>query len=330
VARIAIIGGGWYGCHIACEMIDVGHDVTLFERHPRLFHEASGNNQYRLHHGYHYPRNYYTRRQSLEGFARFMETYPELTRPVDQNIYAVPRQDSLLDFRTYCTIMRESGLHVKEIASPEWLFNTEGRIQTDERVVLTSKAREHFTKLLERVQYECPSVIREENGNAWVNGSRYDFVVDATWGHLSSIPVEVTHQPTLMLYYWANHPFPAVTLVDGPLCSIYPTEDPTVYTLSSVKHTPLPRDMNVTNDRESLLIQARKGEMESQISRYIPSFRDIFRYIGPQFSCKTKPVGLSDDRACRVFKNGRVISVLSGKIDGIFYAADKVKDMVLE
>ena len=320
--RVAIIGGGWYGCHTAATLLDAGHDVVLFERNARLLHEASGNNQYRLHHGYHYPRNYYTRRQSVEGFARFLEVYPHLTRRVDQNIYAVPRQDSLLDFRTYCTIMRASALHAKEIVAPEFLVNTEGRIETDERVVLTTKAREYFTRRLEtaaRLQTTVPPP--KENGE--VEGERFDWVVDATWGAFKNLPVDIVYQPTLLLYYEALQPFPAITFVDGPLCSIYPTEDPAIFTLSSVLHTPICSQSISGGHMES-----KREAMETQIARYIPGFLDIFRYVGPQFSRKTKPVGASDDRAARVFQNGRAISILSGKIDGIFYAADKVMGII--
>ena len=35
--KIAVIGGGWYGCHIACALRLAGHDVTLFEIHERIF-----------------------------------------------------------------------------------------------------------------------------------------------------------------------------------------------------------------------------------------------------------------------------------------------------
>ena len=39
--------------------------------------------------------------QSRDGFLRFIERYPHLSRQVPENIYAVPRRDSLIDFLTY-------------------------------------------------------------------------------------------------------------------------------------------------------------------------------------------------------------------------------------
>lgn len=314
--RVAVIGGGWYGSHIACELLDHGHDVTLFERHDRLLHEASGNNQHRLHRGFHYPRHYETRMQSVSGFATFMRRYPGLTAGWPNNLYAVPERDSLLDFRTYCTIMKASGLDYTIVSAPDFLRGIEGCIRVNERVVMTDHARIYFTDRLKKIsRLKTTCAPPKENGE--IGGETFDWVIDATWGHLCPLPIEVTYQPTTLLYYRATQPFPAVTLVDGLLCSIYPTDDPEIFTLSSVTHTP-----------GAALPGIRRALMEDQIVRYIPGFRDIFRYVGPQHSVKTKPVGAADDRACRVFQNGHLISVLSGKIDGIFYAADRVLEII--
>ena len=40
----------------------------------------------------------------------------------------------------------------------------------------------------------------------------------------------------------------------------------------------------------------------------------IFTFMGPQLSIKTKPTGAYDDRSCHVYQEGRMFSVMSGKI----------------
>jgi len=112
---VAIIGAGWYGCHIALSLRGLGLDVTVFDQNDRAMHEASGNNQFRLHLGFHYPRHHGTRAQSRDGFMRFVERYPQLSREVNENIYAVPREDSLVDFATYRLIMTSSGIDFREV-----------------------------------------------------------------------------------------------------------------------------------------------------------------------------------------------------------------------
>jgi hypothetical protein len=68
--------------------------------------------------------------------------------------------------------------------------------------------------------------------------------------------------------------------------------------------------------------------MEEHISRYVPGFRDVFRFAGPQFAIKTKPSGSFDDRSCYVFRLGRTFSVMSGKIDTIFFSVDRILSLI--
>ena len=159
-------------------------------------------------------------------------------------------------------------------------------------------------------------------------------MIDATWGHRLGLPMRLFYEPTLLLYYEIDHPFPALTLVDGPLCSVYPTEDPGIFTLSSVPHTPLGRAgtaaeaHSIRNGTNAEAVAAKVKLMEQQISRYLPEFCDHFRFVGPQFAIKTKPVGNFDDRSCYVFRRGRVFSVMSGKIDTIFFAMERILSFI--
>jgi hypothetical protein len=333
----AIIGGGWYGCHIAASFRALGFKVTLFERNSRLLHEASGNNQFRLHLGFHYPRHYGTRMQSRDGFSRFVERYPALSRPVADNLYAVPNGDSLIDFLTYRIIMTASGIEFTELAGvPDELDRVEGCLRTSERVLLTGQARRHFAERLDNdiVLGHAVTCVEDAGNHVLVDGQRFDFAVDATWGHYSRPPIDLYYEPTLLLYYEAKHAHPAVTLVDGPLCSVYPTEDPSIFTLSSVPLTPLGRCSSAKEARaiaastDGATVAARAAAMEAQITRYVPHFSDVFRLMGPQFSVKTKPTGLYDDRSCHVYKEGRVFSVMSGKIDTIFFAVERILGLI--
>ena len=335
--RIGIIGAGWYGCHIASALKSLGFSVAVFDKGSRVLDEASGNNQFRLHMGFHYPRHHSTRIQSLDGFIRFLERYPQLTREVPENIYAVPSEDSLLDFHTYRLIMTASGIDFleREHASIE-LRGISGLMMTNERVLLIAEARKYFTNLLShslQLDTMVTSVLQASNGVV-MNGERFDFVIDATWGHMFGVPMPVYYEPTILLYYEGDPNFPAVTLVDGPLCSIYPTQTPGLYTLSSVSHTPLARTSTATEARavrdsvDTATVTAKVAAMEAQISQYVPSFRDVFRFAGPQFSIKTKPVGRHDDRSCYVFRNGRIFSVMSGKIDTVFYSVERILSFI--
>lgn len=335
--KIGIVGAGWYGCHMASSLATLGFDVTVFDRHHQLMQEASGNNQFRLHLGFHYARHHGTRLQSRDGFQRFIERYPTLSREVAENIYAVPRGSSLIDFQTYKLIMAASGIDFIEMQhAPDMLQSVEGCLLAQERVILLHRARELFQqRLAGSLQLETEvRTLRNVDGGAELNGQRFDYVIDATWGQLKRPPIDVYYEPTLLLYYECTELVPAITLVDGPLCSIYPTEDPQIYTLSSVPHTPLGRcatagEAHVRRAEVGRdLVTAKRIAMEDQVSLNVPSFRDRFRFVGVQLAIKTKPVGQYDDRSCYVFQDGRIFSVMSGKIDTIFFATERVLSMI--
>ncbi len=335
--RFAIIGAGWYGCHLATALDALGLDVEVFEQHNRPFHEASGNNQFRLHQGFHYARHHATRIQSREGYMRFVERYPFLSDSVPHNIYAVPTFDSSIDFATYRLIMTATGVDFSEITtSPVPLRNVSGMLATHERVLMLTRSREYFgrklsgrLKLSHRVER-----VEDRGSHVEVDGKVYDFVIDATWGHFTRPSVPVFYEPTMLLYYEGPRNFPAITLVDGPLASLYPTEERTIYTLSSVTHTPLGSFATSSEARRCLaavdgnLVKAKVTAMETQISQYFDDFRERFRFVGPQLSIKTKPIGAHDDRSCSVTRNGRIFSVMSGKIDTIFTATERVLSLL--
>lgn len=347
--KIAIAGGGWYGCHIASSLKAHGFEVSLLEKNQHLFSEASGNNQFRLHQGLHYARSAQTRIQSRDGYHRFVERYPRLSRSVENNIYLVPRATSLIDFDTYFSIMLSSGIAIDKVplaSIPGIDANAfEGAIRCEERVVLTDQSRAYFGQRLNGVVQLGREVERVENRpeGIWIDGERFDHFIDATWGALapSGPAPDFYYEPTLLLYYRlrgdaASTPeFPAITLVDGALWSIYPTETPQLYTLSSVTHTPLGRHANKAGayaqlaEVDGATVAAKRALMEAEVAPYLPSFTELFEFAGPQFAIKTKPHGLSDNRACGVRFDGRSISVQSGKIDNIFFANERILGRLL-
>lgn len=335
--NFGIIGAGWYGCHIASSLKALGFGVTVFDSDDRVLNRASGNNQFRLHQGFHYARNYRTRVQSRDGYMRFIERYPTLSSPIETNLYAVPNNDSLIDFLTYRLIMTSSGIEFYE-AKPEQysLSHCSGVLLTDERVMNSEKARQLFEIRLRdnlRLNEKVENIV-EKGNKVLLNGLTFDYVIDATWGSFLPIELPVFYEPTMLLYYRSKIGSYALTMVDGDLCSIYPTDKDGVFTLSSVPHTPLGNCSTMEEAREVLeavdgrLVLEKRRVMETQISKYMPDFRDKFEFLGPQLSVKTKMIGATDDRSCYVNQQGRKFVVMSGKIDTIFYASEKILSMI--
>ncbi len=334
--KVVIIGAGIYGCHIASVLIEHGFDISIYEQKSSIFEMASGNNQFRLHLGFHYARDYNTRQQSKLGFEYFLCRYEKFTKSFVNNLYIIPKHDSLIDYKTYLAIFRHED-HLMEVREPsefDFLKNTDGVVSVDERVILISELKQHFSVLLKDHINFNTTVTNELFEQFCLD---FDYVIDCTWGKLlpsDEFFFEVTH---LGYYRCLNKKYLnyGLTYVDGSLCSLYPTEIEDVFTLSSVSYTPLFKSeiLDEANSfmediTEEVLVQ-NSEKMEAQMQKYFPTFLENFKLESHQISMKSKIKGLNDPRDCRISKKGNVISVFSGKIDTLFIAEEFIINTVI-
>ena len=110
--KIAVIGGGIFGCTAAIHLARERHDVTLFEQRSGVLECATYGNQYRLHKGYHYPRSATTVAECLSGEISFREEYGEAIIDSDRHLYAIARPEhrSKTSAREYLEFIHREGL----------------------------------------------------------------------------------------------------------------------------------------------------------------------------------------------------------------------------
>jgi glycine/D-amino acid oxidase-like deaminating enzyme len=101
-----IVGGGFYGSHLALDLRTRRHwRVLLLEREHSLFQRASYANQARVHNGYHYPRSLVTGLRSRINFPRFVEEFSDCIDRSFDKYYAIARLSSNVtaaQFRRFC------------------------------------------------------------------------------------------------------------------------------------------------------------------------------------------------------------------------------------
>ena len=152
---------------------------------------------------------------------------------------------SSIDFPTYKLIMSAAGIEFREGGAADlkrWEYShIDGLMFCDERVIRTTRARQYFRRRLgNALQLETPvEIVDQTVHGVQVNGRKFDFMIDTTWGHLSRPTIPCYWEPTVLFYYSGAPNEPALTLADGPLPSLYPTESEGLYTLSSVPTTPV-------------------------------------------------------------------------------------------
>lgn len=301
--NIAIIGGGWVGCHLT-KSLNKNHNVDLYESH-EIFSGSSFNNQNRLHIGYHYPRNFSTRNLCKCTFKKFLNQYGNLINDIPKNLYAVPYHDSLTDYGTYMKIFDDFDTH-REF-SFSFLQNVEGCISTDEKYIDPIKSKKYFQDILKKnIIYEKVTLNKIEKLK-----THYDLVINCTNNLLDPIEdnvySEVCH--TLVYKKIKSTPFDSLTLVDGKLFSIYLYDlNNNLFSLTDVEFTP----------NKNLSIDEKRKKMEEKVLKYYPEFLSHYSYDSYYQSNKFKYYGKSDSRVPVISKSGNYIKTFTGKIQGIY------------
>lgn len=332
--RILVLGAGWYGCHIALELHKAGHVVLVADKASEIFSGAASMNQQRLHQGVHYLRSGKTRKETLEGFRLFLEAYPQFSREVKLNTYAVPESQSILDFETCSSIMKQEAISFEQIEESgiHWGVQVDGEIVCSERLILHKLAKQFFESNLsgaialesKHSYSDLDNLLRE-----------WDFVIDATYGGF--FPWEDVIFEATLLGKLSNLDLPvgAITLIDGPFWSIYPTSTPGEYSVSHVALSPLFQNRSreeverYVANLDPEFIQARLRKISEEISSYIPNFRNEIASIEKLFvTVKLKPIGASAGRQLSFHHNGRFLSIRQGKVDAIFKASQHVLNWI--
>ncbi|MBA2650640.1 MAG: FAD-dependent oxidoreductase [Tatlockia sp.] len=227
--NIAIIGAGWYGCHIALTLKKLGHSVTLYEKNSSIFSQSSGKFGVRLHAGPHYPRSQATRESCHRGAVKFKKHYPELVVWLDYSIYGLgvldsENQPSKVDIPLFKSVCNESPN--KQFIEPQKMGyqNLSCAANLNEpSIVIGERLRTFFQQKLEAasIPVQCNTEInyvhKQENGIFSVgdnNFSRsFDKVINAT-SFQSLLPddeklpldMEVVYQPCIALRYQDKKP----------------------------------------------------------------------------------------------------------------------------
>jgi hypothetical protein len=316
--RIAIIGGGWVGCHLARKLMK-DNDVTLFEKN-ELFKATSYFNQNRLHLGYHYARNYRTRNLCQTTFPQFMDEYKILTSEVENNLYCVA-DDSLIDYYTFREIFDKPQHYKKQFSEFEHI---EGIIKTEERYIDFELVNLYFNKILKDI------IVKKEITDIKALSKEYDLVINATNNHLSPID-NAFYELTLSLLYKKIQPtsFGALTLVDGNFFSIYPYKDK-LYTVTDVEHTPLFTTNNIDelNNFKVDNVLEKQQLIENKIKHYYPEFLEHFAYDNYFISVKSKVKSNSANRYPVVTQENNIVNCFTGKIQGIFIIEKQIHEII--
>jgi nucleoside-diphosphate-sugar epimerase len=326
---IVIVGSGWYGCHIAEKLINKGYIVEIYEKSEDIFMGASSKNQNRLHLGFHYPRSHATRELCFENYNKFIEKYGFSVDEIKNNYYIIAN-NSLIDYKTYAAIYRYNNIDFEEVINND-INNASGVILTKEKVINNKNAKKYFKELL----------FRELTFNANVtdfSDLKSDYVINCTNNQMQKINKingdDVFFELTISLIYKClDDGNSSYTVMDGNFFSLYPYDTKLkLYTLTHVTYTPIIKSKDVNDISNYTLTKDKleyiKTKMEESASHYYSKFKNNYEYKDYFLSYKCKFTNGSDSRELVYVKENNLISLMCGKITGIF-ESDKLMDKYL-
>jgi hypothetical protein len=116
--NVVVIGGGIFGATAAIKLAQ-DYRVTLIERNNMLLAEATLNNQWRHHSGFHYPLSYETNREIRECKSVFEQVYSECIVSDVSSYYFVSRWASEISPERYLSSLNLFGLRYEIVQPPD-------------------------------------------------------------------------------------------------------------------------------------------------------------------------------------------------------------------
>jgi hypothetical protein len=346
--RVAVVGGGLFGCTAALALAEKGHEVHLYEKSPGLFSAASRVNQYRLHAGYHYPRSPETIRECQEGLKSFKRVFGHSVLSSEERYYAIAAKGSKTTPEKYLKVLDEHKLRYrveKPICKTLSLL-----IRVKEDYVDPDRLRNECLVRLARAGVEIHLGLEANESLRSV----FDKIVVASYAgnnsvlkalgcELETYQYEVCEKPVIALNRISeNYRNFSLVVMDGPFCSLDPIGRTGWHVMGHVEHAIHSRNVGhfpevawrlegylnagIVSEPKS----SKWAKIKKDSKRYMP-FLDEALYQGSMFTVRTvlPNKDKTDERPTIVSEvDDQVIRVFSGKLGTAVQACSTIATLV--
>jgi hypothetical protein len=353
--KVAVIGAGVFGAVIAWKLSQEGFDVEIFDTHQEILSGTTPKSVLRLHLGFHYPRDLETAVQSKEGYSRFLGEFGGSVDREFTNFYALSKNDSKVNHGEFHDFVHAAGLEVLELDPKElgkYGFAV-GKIQAlfsaPEGVIHPGFLRTELQQRLANPRVKTSLGIEVakatfSRGFWQVYDSEdntygpFNFIIKATYGSDNIAATEVKDQSrafdfhrTLVVRANLGMEKFGITIIDGDFLTLLPD----AFAKTSLLYGPLPSVMKRHtgaqippdfSEESSDLVNKTRVAVIQRYREWFPR-APIEEHKEDLIGTRTIEHGVqaTDRRVTEIREIGpQALSVLSGKIDHCFFAAEQV------
>jgi hypothetical protein len=307
--KIAVIGGGIFGCQAAIEASGRGHEVDLYEAGHNLIWRSSANNPARAHKGFHYPRSPETQKECQEGFEAFSTEYPTSLLFHYDHFYTIA-DGGYLTLEEYIT---------KTPIKEEYALYEEGQIKVDEAFINVDHLRAEMWRRLKDVRVHL---------NTYVTRPKADAVVWAVYGAKTSVPLQYEIMECVVLRMDELHRDRSMVVMDGPFFCLDPIANTGLHMLIHVEHSVRHKHVGLAPAipgfklDEGMVQSGHARTIVGASARIMPDLHSA-QYIGSKFTLKAVlPDREHDDaRPTIVEETDDGVRIFSGKMTTCVKAA---------
>ena len=362
MARILVIGGGFFGMYLADHFARQGFSVRLVEKEDRFMSRASFVNQARVHNGYHYPRSVLTALRSRISFPRFVEEFRECVDAEFQMYYMIGRPLGKVTGKQFAEFCSRIGGYcesapdrIRKLTNPsliEACFSTVEYAFDSVKLCDLMKQRLEDSGVTVSLSTQAVSVAQEGDGlrielSAGEDRETVhaDHVFNCTYSRInqilesSSLPfVPLKHEMTEICLVEVPEELrkTGITVMCGPFFSVMPFPAAALHSFSHVRYTPHYEWSDGTGrdykDSHAVHAQAPRHSawtyMWKDAARYMPILGEC-QYRRSIWEVKTVlPRSESDDSRPILFLPNYHLKgfhvTMGGKIDNVYDVAEAV------
>lgn len=337
MVRVAVIGGGVFGCTIAVDLARAGASVKLFEARFDILDGATSRCQARLHRGYHYPRSDATAMAARDAAAEFSARYRRAIDPIRHHYVIAPGSKTTpTDYLAFCDRL---GLPYEVVKPPKQVHTSELCVRVPEALIDVPVLRRLIRGDLARAGVSLH--LGQTADPDRLDG--FHLIINATYGRWWPRPLrfEVCELALLELGRYNGD---SIVVLDGEFVSLDPHGR--LYALYDVKHSVHASNMGMAPEIPGRLARLlERGMVRTPLSnveamaesagRFLwgldPHGQGVAIWHGSLFAVRAvlPDVDATDERPTLIEQDGNRIHVLSGKICTAVTAARQVTGLAL-